>query len=575
MPQDMTTVKQDNPVAEDRGKIEIVHRGDHADSTSARFSGKTIHDMELMPEVQVRIWFVKQQHNRFLGQGPGKDSTLLFAARELRDRPLTELVKVHQRHGPIGGNKIIRALESSDSMPMRNASQKHGLGNSELESGRVRLWHECKSPRAPHGGDRLDRSSLKKDPPAVGLCQPRQNSHGCRLARTVPADDANKLAGLYLEHVDPQGEFRGVVESYIFSAEEHVGIAMPLAMTRGSSYTSRTNGNSGVSMTTRLIASVDIGGTKLAVGLARHDAFVRNGRFDQVFKEPIPYEGQPEAVIDRVVSLARHGASEQQGVIASIGISIGGPLDPGSGLVINFPHLPGWRSIPLRSLLSQLLDAPAVLDNDANLGALAEHALGAGQGSSDMIYMTISSGIGGGVIVGGDLHHGAASGAGEVGHITVAPDGDLCPCGNRGCLEVMASGRSIARRARARVAADPQGGKLLLDAADGIPQNITSELVARLWGEKEPLAWSIWEETAEYLAIGIANVIHVLAPEVVVLGGGVAGAGMSLLKPVKRRLRNHVFYIPLGKIRLVLAELGHDSALIGAGVIAARRMVEA
>lgn len=131
------------------------------------------------------------------------------------------------------------------------------------------------------------------------------------------------------------------------------------------------------------------------------------------------------------------------------------------------------------------------------------------------------------------------------------------------------------RGARARVAADPQGGKLLLDAADGIPQNITSELVARLWGEKEPLAWSIWEETAEYLAIGIANVIHVLAPEVVVLGGGVAGAGMSLLKPVKRRLRNHVFYIPLGKIRLVLAELGHDSALIGAGVIAARRMVEA
>lgn len=178
------------------------------------------------------------------------------------------------------------------------------------------------------------------------------------------------------------------------------------------------------------ILGVDIGGTKLALGVGDAAGFAATGRLGHIIKEPIPGTGEPEIVIARVLELVRdlsrdpsNGGPVAGEPIGAIGISIGGPLDHRSGTVLNFPHLPGWRNIPLRTLLSEGLGAPALLDNDANLGALAEHRFGAGRGMSSMVYLTISTGIGGGVIVDGRLVHGVGSGAGEVGHITVAPHG--------------------------------------------------------------------------------------------------------------------------------------------------------
>ncbi|MDB5036327.1 MAG: Glucokinase [Chlorobi bacterium] len=316
-----------------------------------------------------------------------------------------------------------------------------------------------------------------------------------------------------------------------------------------------------------MILAMDIGGTKLALGVAGRDDFAKTGRLARIIKEPVPPPGTPEVVIPRLLTMSRELLGGDGVRLSAIGISIGGPLDHVSGTVVNFPHLPGWINVPLAGRMAAELGAPAALDNDANLGALAEHRWG-GWEVHDMVYLTISTGIGGGIIVGGKLLHGIGSAAGEVGHITVQTGGPRCPCGNRGCLEMMASGTSTARRAREALEASPGDGAILRRLAGDDPGMITSALVLRAAHEGDRLAAEIWEGTAEYIAIGVGSIIHILAPQIVVLGGGVAQAGEYLLEPVRRRLRDHGTYMPLGRIRIEGARLGHDSALIGAATLA-------
>jgi len=317
-----------------------------------------------------------------------------------------------------------------------------------------------------------------------------------------------------------------------------------------------------------LILALDIGGTKLAVGVAERERFARTGRLTRIVKEPIPEPGTPEAVIPRLLELALELAAAEDGIISSAGISIGGPLDHTTGTVINFPHLPGWKDVPLCAEIRTALGIPAALDNDANLGALAEQRLGAGKNHDDLVYLTISTGIGGGVIIGGQLLHGVGSGAGEVGHITVQTGGPYCACGNPGCLETMASGRAIARRAVEALMARPSKGGILRDLVGGDKTAITAEIVVQAALQGDEIATKVWEETTEYIAIGLADIIHVLAPPIIVLGGGVAQAGDTLIKPVRERLRHHVFYVPLERIEIVTAALGHDSAILGAALLA-------
>jgi glucokinase len=317
-----------------------------------------------------------------------------------------------------------------------------------------------------------------------------------------------------------------------------------------------------------LLLAVDIGGTKLAVGATTSSLLTRPARFRSIHKEAIPSPGTPEVVLPRVIELAL-ALRNEYGRFAGVGISIGGPLDHREGIVLNFPHLPGWKDIPLRAILSEALGEPAWLDNDANLGALAEHRVGAGKGLEDMVYLTLSTGIGGGVVIGGKLVHGVRTSAAEVGHITVQTGGPVCVCGNRGCLERMASGRNIALAARELIAQRGDGRSLLMEMAGGKPEAITAELVHRAAMGGDTLADEVWQNAIEYLAIGVASILHVLAPQAVVLGGGVSQAGDALLHPLRRRLRPHVHFVPLDLIRIALAELGHDSAVIGAALLAA------
>ena len=307
------------------------------------------------------------------------------------------------------------------------------------------------------------------------------------------------------------------------------------------------------------ILGVDIGGTKLAVAIE-----VAGER--RLRKEPIPGDGSPERVIDRIIELTDELRGEA--VLRAAGISIGGPLDHRTGHVINFPHLPGWTDIPLATILADRLQIPTALDNDANLGALAEyhHAVANNLSDPDLpfVYLTLSTGIGGGVIVDGKLLHGVRTGAGELGHITVAPDGPLCPCGNRGCLERMASGTHIAGRARQMAGADPAGAAWMIGEAGGEVDQITAKRVVAGYRAGDPLATMIWLEAIESLAIGLGSIIHVLAPGTIILGGGLSLAADALLDPLRDALKKYVFYVRLDMIEVRTAGLGHDSALVGA-----------
>ena len=315
-----------------------------------------------------------------------------------------------------------------------------------------------------------------------------------------------------------------------------------------------------------MIVAIDIGGTKLAVGVAEREQFLCSGTLEQVEKMPVPEPKTPQAVLPHLLAMVARLVNGRD--ICAVGISIGGPLDHEQGVVLNFPHLPEWKNLPLRAMVSDALNAPAVLDNDANLGALAEYRWGAGKGTNPFVYLTISTGIGGGVIVGGKLVHGMGSGGGEVGHITVQTGGPVCPCGNKGCLERMASGTNIARRAKECVATYPELATTLLELAGGEREAITSHHVLEAYRRGDVLGKQVWEEAIEYLAIGLGSIIHVLAPERIVLGGGVSLAGEDLILPLRKRLHNHVFYIPLDKIDVCTAHLGHDSALLGAATLA-------
>lgn len=307
-----------------------------------------------------------------------------------------------------------------------------------------------------------------------------------------------------------------------------------------------------------VLVGIDIGGTKVA--LATSDP---EGRIIARDRFPTRVELGPRAIIEAIIGRVKKLATQSGGSIKAIGVGCGGPLDPAAGVILSPPNLPGWDRVPLGEMLAGALGAPAYVDNDANAAALGEYRFGAGAGCQVFVYVTVSTGIGGGVVVDGALVHGVGAGAGEIGHQTILPDGPPCNCGNRGCLEALASGTAIARRARERLR-EPWHTTLL--GVGDAP--VTAEDVARAARTKDPLALEIWRECVGYLGIGLANVITILAPEVVVVGGGVAGAGDLLFNPLREAVQRRVFLVPLSGVSIVPSRLGDDVGVIGALTLA-------
>ena len=311
-------------------------------------------------------------------------------------------------------------------------------------------------------------------------------------------------------------------------------------------------------MSDQCVAGVDIGGTKIALALAAPDGSV----FEKT-RFPTRVGEGPRAILGRVLSELERMLEGCGAGLAAVGIGCGGPLDRRRGLILSPPNLPGWDEFPIVSLVEERFGVPVALDNDANAAALGERAHGAGRGLEDLVYITISTGIGGGVIVGGRVVHGVYDGAGEVGHMTVLPDGPPCGCGGRGCLEALCSGTSIARRARERLAAT--GEASLLSSFD--PMEITSQAVALAAREGDALASKVWYDTIRYLSVGVGNIFNALAPEAVVIGGGVSTAGEQLFAPLREHVRSRVRMLPPDKINILQASLGGDSGIHGAVIL--------
>jgi len=312
-------------------------------------------------------------------------------------------------------------------------------------------------------------------------------------------------------------------------------------------------------MAQQLIAGIDIGGTKIAVAIAAAAGKI-------VASNSFPTEGgrTPQDLMGQALETIERLAETHHGRLAAIGIGCAGPLDLDRGVVWAPPNMPrNWRQFPLRSFVESKSRLPVIVDNDANAAALAEHLFGAGRGYSDLVYFTISTGIGGGIISNNVLAHRW----GEAGHVTVNPGGALCGCGARGCLEAECSGTSMARRAQEHLLSGKPSK--LRDLVEDIKQ-VSAKTVTDAAREGDELACAVWQETVSLMAIGIGSIVALLAPQAIILGGGVtAGAGEFLLQPLRAELNERVRIVSMEGVQVLQAAFGADSGLYGALALAA------
>lgn len=310
----------------------------------------------------------------------------------------------------------------------------------------------------------------------------------------------------------------------------------------------------------KVIAGIDIGGTKIAIALEN-----LGGEKIAVRRLPTRAEIGAEAIIENVTRAIKEMLAENNCEIVAVGIGCPSPLDIEKGLVMSPSNLRDWDRFPIVKIFQDEFGVPVVLENDANAAALGEYVYGAGRGYQNIVYITISTGIGGGIILNGEIFRGVAAGAGELGHTIVQPDGIRCNCGSVGCLETVSAGVHIARRAQERLAAGEPS--LMREMVSGINE-VSAKTVIDAVRKNDQLAVEIWDETCRFLAIGIGNIITILAPEAVVIGGGVAEAGDLLFEPLRRLLPQFVSMIPADKINVLPAELGGESGVCGALALA-------
>lgn len=296
------------------------------------------------------------------------------------------------------------------------------------------------------------------------------------------------------------------------------------------------------------IVGVDIGGTKVACVLADEQGNILARRW-----QPTRAQEGWQAVVQQLFEMAEQVMGEvPRQRVRGIGISCGGPLDSQKGIVYSPPNLPGWDAVPIKRIFEERFGLPARLENDANATALAEHRFGAGRGTRNMVFMTWGTGIGGGLVLDGRLYRGTNDLAGEIGHTTILLGGPLCGCGKHGCLEALASGPAIARRARELAQSAPESAVWQMTEPDTVTaQHIVDAAVAG-----DTFARFVLAEAGTYMGIGIANVAQVLNPERVVLGTIAVKAGELVLEPLRHALKVHAWSRVREVLEVVPAQLG-------------------
>jgi glucokinase len=315
----------------------------------------------------------------------------------------------------------------------------------------------------------------------------------------------------------------------------------------------------------RFVLGIDIGGTNLVVGAVAEDGSALHA----VATEPTHAEAGSSEVVDRLVRLAERASAETRRLvpgaeIVGVGVGAPGPLDTRSGIVLLTPNL-GWVNLPLRQIIHDRLGLPAALDNDANCAVLGEWWVGAARGTRHAIGLTIGTGIGGGLILEGKLYHGASDVAGEIGHTTIDTEGRRCKCGNYGCLEAYASGPNIAVRAREAIEAGAESA--LPGRVGGELSRITAQTVYEAAAAGDELALEVVNDTARFLAVGVANLLNVFNPEVVVVCGGVTLAGDHLFVPLRREVARRAFKPAVTACRIVPGELVGTAGVYGAAKV--------
>ncbi len=311
------------------------------------------------------------------------------------------------------------------------------------------------------------------------------------------------------------------------------------------------------------IVAVDLGGTHIRA--AYFPTFVATPA-TQTKVETLAAEG-PDAVIERISKAIESQIPSDVNVRdIRIGIGAPGPLDPATGVVLEAPNLPGWENFAFVDRMQAYFDCPIALGNDANMAALGEWRFGAGIGTDHLVYLTLSTGIGGGIISAGQLITGVRGLAGELGHISITLDGPPCGCGQSGHVEALASGPAIARRAMKKLESGQASSLREKFESEG---SIRAEDIGRAANEGDLLALETLEETGDILGNHLANLAHTFNPEIFVLGGGVSQIGEPLFEPIRAALRKYIIHPAyLEGLRIVPAALGDDAGLVGAMILA-------
>jgi glucokinase len=312
-----------------------------------------------------------------------------------------------------------------------------------------------------------------------------------------------------------------------------------------------------------IFVGIDLGGTNIKIGLF-------DSELKLICKTSVATEADmgPDVVIDKMAQTVEKLIADEGFALSdiiAIGIGTPGPAKYSEGIIIKSTNMPKFKNVPICKMLNARLGAPVVFDNDANVACWGEYAVGAGKGVEDMVFFTLGTGIGGGIISNGELVHGCAENAAELGHTIIYPDGRKCNCGQRGCVEAYASADSTARRAREAIEA---GAKSSLKKVLDEKGTITSKDVYEHLAAGDKLAKEITDGTAKALAITCINMLHTTEPKRIVFAGGMIAAGDVLLGRIRDYFDEHIWSIKKEPVEIVFATLGEDAGIIGAAALA-------
>lgn len=305
---------------------------------------------------------------------------------------------------------------------------------------------------------------------------------------------------------------------------------------------------------------VDIGGTKVASGLVN-----ARGEILSFERLPMVSNSSPQKALDAVLDAVSGVARDAWNQVQGIGICAPGPLDPTTGVILNPPNIPCWRNFPLAEAVQKQYAVPVKVDNDANAAALAEARWGAARGYHFVFYATIGTGIGTGIVFDQKIYHGRTGSAAEGGHVSIDYRGPLCRCGKPGCIEILASGTAIASRARERLSQGRDSSMLAL--AGGVPEAVNGEIVAKAYAAGDPFANQILTESAEMLALWLSNMIDLIDPDVIVIGGGAAALYRPFFDFLKHRVPELSVNPRADEVPIFLARYGADSGIAGGAAL--------